>query len=162
MPPSSAKRRRKAHRRDAVGVETVEWFVEHEHGRITGEGRGQRQPLAHAEREAADSAVRRGVEIGQLKEARTRAPSLRSPAGRRQLGDGCVRAPGMEALLEDRSDDSRGMGEVAVAAAADRRHAGGRLCQPSRAHMLVVFPGRWRRESGDAARVGDGGEVVEH
>ena len=42
---------------DALRVEAVGGLVEHEHGRVAEQGRGQAEPLAHAEREAADVAA---------------------------------------------------------------------------------------------------------
>ena len=54
-------------------------------------------------------------------------------------------AAGMEALLEHRSDDSRGMGEVAAAATADRRHARRTALSAPAAACWSSSRSRWRR-----------------
>ena len=54
-----------AHPEHALGVEAVDRLVEDERGRVAEHGGGDTEPLAHAEREAADALAGDRLEAGQ-------------------------------------------------------------------------------------------------
>jgi hypothetical protein len=100
------------------------------HLRVAEQGRGDAEPLPHAEGEPADPAARHPVQVHL-------AEDLVHPAVRDALGGGqdpqVVARPAarVEAgRLEQRPDPAARMGQPAVGHAADQRLARGRAAQP--------------------------------
>ncbi len=110
----------------ALRVETIGGLVEDEHRRLTEEGAGEAEALAHAEREATDTAVR-VLSHGHLGQ-RLVYPLRRQP-GRRGEDAEVVDGPtaGVEAGgFQHGSDMAGGLIEVDVAPAAERGSTGAR------------------------------------
>ena len=61
-----------AHPQHALGVEPVDRLVEDQRRRVAEQGGGDAEPLAHAEREAADALAGDGLEAGELDDLATR------------------------------------------------------------------------------------------
>ena len=152
---------------DALGVESVDRLVEHEHAGVAEQGVGEREPLAHAERVAADAAV--GV-LGHadLVEHRRHARDGNARGGRRDpevVAGGSAR---VEVGLERRPDGLERPFEVVVGLAVERRGAGGRPHEPEEHPQRRGLAGAVRTEEpGDApgfdgeAEVVDGGDRAE-
>ena len=149
---------------DALGVEAVGGFVEHQHRRVAEQCGGQREPLLHAERVGADpspSGLRAEADHGEgLVDAGHGLTGC--------LGDDAqvvaARAPGMERVgFEHDADGARRVGEVAIAAAAD---GGGSVVGRSEVEQDLHGGGLagsvGSEEPGDPTRLDREGEVVDH
>ena len=149
------------HLADAVRVEAVERLVEDEDRRVPDEGRGQGEPLAHPEREAADPPIGRVPETEALEELLGRR--CRHAGLHRGEADVVAGGPvGVEALVEDRPDDAGRVRQVGVADAVDRRRPARRVGEAEHdPHARRLARAVDAEEGGDAAGEGRGGEAVE-
>ena len=112
-------------KRDALGVEPVDRFVEDEDRGVAEQRRGDAQPLLHAEREGPDRSLGDGIHAGELQDLADTV--LADAVG---LGDGQQVAPGAPCRMqrvgvEQRADVVQGSDDLAVPAAAGERPACG-------------------------------------
>ena len=121
-------------------VETVGRLVEDQHLRVAEQRRGQPEALAHAERVAADPAVRVGGQadlVEDLVDPRGREPG--EPRGDPQVV--AARAAGVEAgRLQHRADDPAGLAQVGVAAPPISASPAVGRTSPSSIRSVVVLP----------------------
>jgi hypothetical protein len=146
---------------DALGVEAVDRFVEEQHLGVAEQGRGDAEPLAHAEREAL------GAPLGHVLEA-DHAEHLVHAPGRdaRELGQAQqVVAGGAAAVhrlgVEQRAHLTGGVGQLAVRVAADRDTSRGGVVQAQdHAHRRRLARAVGPEEAGDGAWPHLEGQIV--
>ena len=147
---------------DALGVEAVGRFVEHEHLGVAEQGGGEREALAHTEGEVTGLAAGRGGEPDEVEHL--------VGAGVGHAGGGAVhaevvagRAARVEALrVQHRADGAPRVGEAVKGHAADGRRARGRGDEAEHHAQggglaRAVGP----QEPGDRARVHDEAEIAD-
>ncbi len=147
---------------DALGVEAVGRLVEQQDRWVTEQGCGERESLAHPEREAAHPA---GADLGEadlgqhLVSARVRDPDLGRQHPEMVSGRPARVEPGR---LDRRADDVPGSRDVGVGPPPDRGGPGGRAHQPQQHAQGRRLAGAVRAEEArDATWTNGEAEVVD-
>lgn len=161
--PSAARRRKKpAYPEHAFRVHAVDRLVEHEHGRVAEQGRGDPQPLLHAEGETADATARRLGQPDFLEHLVHPAPRDAVAAGQGgQVGGGAAAAVDLSGV-EEGADVPQSARVLVEGDAADGGGAGGGRIQAEDHPQGGGLAGSvGAEESGDLARPHGEGQMVD-